>query len=101
MGENLKKELLKIEQELLNYWLYNVCNNMAIFDLYIEISHLIYKLPTEQDSQDLVLANIMTIMERQFKIPMLGIFIPEWLQENKSNKFLLSIYEKISALRSI
>lgn len=97
----LERELLRIAQELLNCWLKNVYSNMDIFELYMEISHLIYNLPNKTYEKDLMLAQVMTEIESQYKIPLLGINIPNWLQKNYHNKFILEVYEKISNLRSI
>lgn len=97
----MKQELLKIAQELLHCWLEDAYDNMDIFKLYMEISHLIYRLPEKTYDKDLMLAQVMTKIENQYRIPLLGINIPSWLQKNYHNKFILGVYEKISNLRSI
>lgn len=95
----MKQELLKIAQELLHCWLEDAYDNMDIFKLYMEISHLIYRLPEKTYDKDLMLAQVMTKIENQYRI--LEINIPSWLQKNYHNKFILRVYEQISNLRSI
>ena len=97
----MQSELSNISKSLLKKIFTSKNNNK-----YCELFCLTYKLKhcvpfIDLYTTDIEIANIMTFMERNFEIPMLQINIDTWLKEDKNNNYILSIYNRLSNLRSL
>lgn len=99
----MEQELLKLAEITLHYWLKNIYKNIDTFNLYIEISHLLYQISITHDidSKDIKLADFMTCLERKYNIPLLNMDISNWLIKDNKNKIVLDVYKKVSNLRTI
>lgn len=97
----MQNELNSISQSLLKT-LFTTKKDFKYYELFFltnKLSHNILNI--DLYTTDLELANIMTFMERNFKIPMLQININTWLKEDKNNNYILDIYNRLSNLRSL
>lgn len=97
----MQSELNSISQSLLKT-LFTTKKDFKYYELFFltnKLSHNILNI--DLYTTDLELANIMTFMERNFKIPMLQININTWLKEDKNNNYILDIYNRLSNLRSL
>lgn len=69
------------------------------------LAHKIYKLRDnikEVNDLDKEISNIMTHIELEFKVPMLGANIPKWLEEDRiRHDIILKVYNQLSNLRSL
>lgn len=55
----MEQKLLNLAEITLHYWLKNIYKNIHTFDLYIEITHLLYQISKIQNTniQDIKLSN--------------------------------------------
>lgn len=95
------KELVNLLFEQLNGNKKN--GDYRYYELFSKINRFVYELPIIKSDyvKDLELSRIMTFIEQEFKVPMLAINKEEWIKLDNNNKFILSIYDTLSNLRSI
>lgn len=100
----MEKELNDLVNEMFRKWFSNNGKrDFKYYELFTKVNKLHHNIPIIKSDyvKDLELASIMSFIERQFQMPMLEINIKNWVKEDTNNEFILTIYNRISNLRSI